>query len=113
MFDFRKHYPEIRQENRMFTERLDESNRLINEKTKEKNIILTNLRRGVGLVTETLKVGDDKDKNTLVSAGQQITGNLFKQLYDILISKDDLSADEQQQQQTTDKEMSRSLLSVK
>jgi len=74
-------------------------------------MILSNLRRAVILVTESLKVTDDKDKNALVPTGQYLTGNLFNQLYEILTSTKEIDLDEQQQ--SSDTEINRSILNVR
>ncbi|CAF3380278.1 unnamed protein product [Rotaria sp. Silwood1] len=56
IFNNEKNYPDIRQQNKSFNEKLDELNKLITTAAQEKAIILSNLRRAVLLVTETLKV---------------------------------------------------------
>ncbi len=81
-------------------------NKSIDEKTKDKTIILSNLRRAVILVTESLKVGDDKDKSTLVPT---MTGNLFNQLYEILTSTEEIDLEEQ----LVDVDIHRTILNVK
>ena len=52
----RKTYPNLRQENKSYTEQLNELDEAIAKKSKDKTIILANLRRAVGLITESLKV---------------------------------------------------------
>jgi hypothetical protein len=52
----RKNYPDIRQQNKTFSEKLDDINKLTDEKMKDKAIVLSNLRRAVALITESLKV---------------------------------------------------------
>ncbi len=81
-------------------------NKSIDEKTKDRTIILSNLRRAVILVTESLKVGDDKDKSTLVPT---MTGNLFNQLYEILTSTEEIDLEEQ----LSDVDIHRTILNVK
>lgn len=81
-------------------------NKSIDEKTKDRTIILSNLRRAVILVTESLKVGDDKDKSTLVPT---MTGNLFNQLYEILTSTEEIDLEEQ----LVDVDIHRTILNVK
>jgi hypothetical protein len=75
-------------------------------------MILSNLRRAVVLVTESLKVGEEKDENALIPTGQFITGNLFNQLYEILTSTEEIDLDEQQQQ-PPDVDINRSTLNVR
>lgn len=106
-FSFRKNYPTIRQENKTFIEKLDELNQSIQEKNQEKTVILSNLRRAVALVTESLKVEqEDKEKTTSVP-----TVNLFTELYDILTSTNEVDVDEQQK--VTDLETNLPVLNVR
>ncbi|CAF3813433.1 unnamed protein product [Rotaria magnacalcarata] len=89
IFNNEKNYPEIRQENKSFNEKLDELNKLVGGATKDKAIILSNLRRAVLLVTESLKIKDEeKALVPIEQAGQTINpetdGNLFQQLHNIL-----------------------------
>ncbi|CAF3361286.1 unnamed protein product [Rotaria socialis] len=103
IFNNEKNYPEIRQENKSFNEKLDELNKLVGDATKDKAIILSNLRRAVLLVTESLKIKDEeKALVPIEQAGQTINpetdGNLFQQLHTILTSKEEIDVDEQQQQ---------------
>ncbi len=85
-------------------------NRSIEEKTKDKAIVLYNLRRAVVLVTESLKVGDEKDKTPLAPTGPLTTGNLFNQLYEILTSTDEIDLVEQP---PLDIDINRPVLNVK
>ena len=80
-------------------------NKSIDEKTKDKTIILSNLRRAVLLVTESLKVGDDK-----TTLAPTMTGNLFNELYEILTSTDEINLEEQP---SSDIDVNRSVLNVK
>jgi hypothetical protein len=109
---FRKNYPDIRQQNKLFNEKLEKLNEKIDKKTKDRTMILSNLRRAVVLVTESLKVGEEKDENALIPTGQFITGNLFNQLYEILTSTEEIDLDEQQQQ-PPDVDINRSTLNVR
>jgi hypothetical protein len=79
---------------------------MVDEETKEKAIILSNLRRAVVIITESLKVGDNKDKSTLAPA---ITGNLFNQLYEILTSTKETDLEEE----LSDVDVQRTILNVK
>ncbi|CAF2797718.1 unnamed protein product [Rotaria sp. Silwood2] len=117
IFNNEKNYPDIRQQNKSFDEKLDELNKLIAAATKEKAIILSNLRQAILLVTETLKIKDE-DKSALVpieQVGQTITpettGNLFEQLYKILTSTEEIDVDEQQQSSNID--INRSTLNIR
>ncbi|CAF2390913.1 unnamed protein product [Rotaria sp. Silwood2] len=117
IFNNEKNYPDIRQQNKSFDEKLDELNKLIAAATKEKAIILSNLRQAILLVTETLKIKDE-DKSALVpieQVGQTITpettGNLFEQLYKILTSTEEIDVDEQQQSSNID--FNRSTLNIR
>lgn len=77
-------------------EKLDELDKLIDEKQTNKAMILSKLRRAVVLVTESLKVGEEKDENTSVPTASYMTGNLFHELYEILTSTEEIEIDEQQ-----------------
>ena len=92
----RKNYPDITQQNKLFMEKLDELDKLIEEKQANRTMILSKLRRAVVLVTESLKVGEEKDQSTLVPSASYMSGNLFHQLYEILTSTEEIEMDEQQ-----------------
>ncbi|CAF4838089.1 unnamed protein product, partial [Rotaria magnacalcarata] len=118
IFNNEKNYPEIRQENKSFNEKLDELNKLVGGATKDKAIILSNLRRAVLLVTESLKIKDEeKALVPIEQAGQTINpetdGNLFQQLHNILTSTEEIDVDEQQQQQSSLIDITRSTLNLK
>ncbi|CAF1098015.1 unnamed protein product [Rotaria sordida] len=117
IFNNEKNYPDIRQQNKSFNEKLDELNQLLTVTTKEKALILSNLRQAVLLVTETLKIKDE-DKNALVPIEQggqiitpETTGNLFEQLHEILINTEEKDVDEQQQPSNID--INRSTLNIR
>ncbi|CAF3373297.1 unnamed protein product [Rotaria sp. Silwood1] len=85
---------------------------------QEKAIILSNLRRAVLLVTETLKIKDE-DKSALVPVEQtgqiitqETTGNLFNELHEILINTEEIDVNEQQQQSSTI-DINRSTLNIR
>lgn len=48
--------PEIQRENNELVQKLNRLDQYVNEKALEKELVLRNLRRAVGLITETLKV---------------------------------------------------------
>jgi hypothetical protein len=52
----RKNYPEILKLNRTSRENLNRLDQMIVERGKEKHVLLSNVRRAVALVTESLKV---------------------------------------------------------
>ena len=110
MLFLRKNYPDIIQQNKSFIEKLDELNNAIEEMNTDKAIVLSKLRRAVILVTETLKVGEDKDQSTLVPTGQHMTGNLFNELYEILTSTEEIEIDEQL---SVEMDINRSTLNVR
>lgn len=84
------------QQNKLFGDKLDELDMLIKEKQANKAMVLSKLRRAVVLVTQSLKVGEEKDQNPIVSMASYTSGNLFHQLHEILTSTAEISVDEQQ-----------------
>lgn len=106
----RKNYPEIMQQNKSFMDKLDELNMLIKQKEANKAMVLSKLRRAVVLVTESLKVGEEKDQNPLVAMASYTSGNLFHQLHEILTSTEEINVDEQQPEEA---DIQRSTLNVR
>lgn len=140
----RKNYPNLRQEHKSYTEQLDELDEAIAKKSKDKAVILANLRRAVGLITESLKVSvsftehdikfnvrliftrliylfkiKDEDKASGFTADRsrdliasEKSGNLFKQLHEILTSTEEIDLEELEQQ-SSNVEKKRSTLNVR
>lgn len=102
---FRKTYPEIRQENKLFNERADQLSQSIEEKSKDKAVVLSNLRRAVLLVTQSLKVGQEPEAAS--------TGNLFNELYGILTSTDEIEFDEEDERKLSEINLNQGILNIK
>ena len=98
------------QQNKSFADKLDELDVLIKEKQANKTMVLSKLRRAVVLVTESLKVGEEKGQNPIVSMASYTSGNLFHQLHEILTSTKEINADEQQPEEI---DIQRSTLNVR
>ncbi|CAF3964875.1 unnamed protein product [Adineta steineri] len=118
IFNNEKNYPTLRQENKSYQEELYELDQLIAEKTKDKAILLSNLRRSVGLITETLKIREE-EKGAMVPSGQpqnfiapEKSGNLFKELHEILTCTEEIDLDEQPQA-SSNTEVNRPTLNVR
>ncbi|CAF1185015.1 unnamed protein product [Adineta steineri] len=118
IFNNEKNYPTLRQENKSYQEELHELDQLIAEKTKDKAILLSNLRRSVGLITDTLKIREE-EKGALVPSGQpqnliapEKSGNLFKELHEILTCTEEIDLDEQPQA-SSNTEVNRPTLNVR
>ncbi|CAF3734325.1 unnamed protein product [Adineta steineri] len=118
IFNNEKNYPTLRQENKSYQEELHELDQLIAEKTKDKAILLSNLRRSVGLITETLKIREE-EKGALVPSGQpqnfiapEKSGNLFKELHEILTCTEEIDLDGQPQA-SSNTEVNRPTLNVR
>ncbi|CAF1108472.1 unnamed protein product [Adineta steineri] len=118
IFNNEKNYPTLRQENKSYQEELYELDQLIAEKTKDKTILLSNLRRSVGLITDTLKIREE-EKGALAPSGQpqnfiapEKSGNLFKELHEILTCTEEIDLDEQPQA-SSNTEVNRPTLNVR
>ncbi|CAF1671611.1 unnamed protein product, partial [Adineta ricciae] len=119
IFNNEKTYPNLRQENKSYTEQLNELDEAIAKKSKDKTIILANLRRAVGLITESLKIRDEEkasgftaDRSRDLIASEK-TGNLFKQLHEILTSTENEVDLEEIEPQSSDLENKRTTLNVR
>ena len=101
----RKTYPELRQEKKLFSEKAEQLSRSIEEKTKEKAVVLSNLRRAVLLVTESLEVGEEPEKTA--------TGNLFNELFEILTSTEEIEFDEEDERKLSEINLNQGILNIK